>query len=183
MKIKLGSTLAYKDPQASSLYGIGVVMGVTDSEYTILWSLRGSKRYRRSILDKNLEDVFQKGQDRDDLPKERMLQLGATKSPVAFNENYDREKVKSLCEALKKSKAQNAKKVADSLAVDMLTGKLTLRPAIKTTLRQLAALCNTQKSGDAADVAQQISREFFFGYIIQDSDFKQLEADKSLTSS
>jgi len=174
MKIRTGNTLAYKDPQTSIRYGVGVVMSVTDSEYTILWSLRGTRRYRRSILDHRLDDIFQRERDRDDLPKEKMLQLGAPKSPVSFNENYDRERVKSLCENLKKTRAESAKKVADALVAEMLSDKVAMRAATKTALRQLAELCNSQKPGDTSDLARQISRELFFGYILQDTDFKPL---------
>lgn len=173
MKIKTGNALAYKDPELSVLYGVGVVMAVTDSEYTILWARRGSRRYRRSILDQKLSDVFQREDSGADSPKERHLQLGASKDGIPFNENFDRIKVKLLCESLQESRAQSARSVADGLAGEMFTNKLALRAATKAVLLQLAELCSNQKAVDASNAARQISKELFFGYVIQKTDFSQ----------
>jgi hypothetical protein len=40
----------------------------------------------------------------------------------------------------------------------------------------LAELCNARNS--ASEEARNISRELFFGYVLQKSDFKELEAGK-----
>src|SRR5215208_4702078 len=116
MKMKTDDVLTYKDSQDSIRYGTGVVTSITPDEYIILWSGRGLIKYRRSILDGKLDHIFQQVDKRAGLPKERHLQLGAAKVRVAFNENYDRAKLASLCEKLKLSGARNGKDVADGLA-------------------------------------------------------------------
>lgn len=172
MKMKMGDVLAYKDSRISMRYGTGVVNSITSDEYIILWSGRGLTRYKRSILDEKLEQIFQRVDKQSSLPKERHLQLGASKTGVAFNENYDRAKVESLCEKLKLSGARKAKDVADGLSAELFTKKLTLRGAAKSVLLQLAELCNAR--GSACDEARGISRELFFGYVLQKSDFNEL---------
>jgi hypothetical protein len=142
-------------------------------EYTILWAQRGSKKYKRSILDEKLADIFQREERESDLPKERQLQLRSSKDGVSFNENYDRAKVKLLCEDLEKSENRNAKTVAKGLNGQLFTKKLTLRTATKTVLLQLARLCRAHNG--SADAARQISQELFFGYILQESDFDKPE--------
>lgn len=176
MKIKTGDVLAYKDSQSSARYGTGVVTSITIEEYTILWSGRGVTKYKRSILDEKLEQVFQRGELETTLPKERHLNLGASKAGVAFNENYDRAKVELLCEQLKESGARRAKEVAEGLAVELFTKKLALRGAAKGILLQLAELCSTRSS--ASDGAQNISKELFFGYVLRQSDFAIVESKK-----
>ena len=176
MKIKMGDVLIYKDAQLSTRYGTGVVSSITNEEYTILWSGRGSTRYKRSILEEKLEKIFQRVDKQAGLPKERHLHLGTSKAGVPFNENYDRAKVELLCEQLKMSGARKAKDVADGLAAELFTKKLALRGAAKTVLLQLAELCNTRSS--ASDEAQNISRELFFGYVLQKSDFAVVDAEK-----
>ena len=171
MKIKVDDTIAYKDSQMSTVHGVGIVVSVTDTEYTILWARRGSKRYKRSILDQKLADVFQREGERADLPRAKRLRLGTTTNPLSFNENYDRQKVGVLCEALKTSGAQSALNVVDGLADILQTKKAGRRAAAKSVLWNLAELCNREKSNDAADTARQISQELFFGYVIQESDF------------
>lgn len=173
MRIKIGDTLAYKDDDASMLHGPGIVMVITDTEYTILWARRGSKKYRRSILDQKLADVFRRESDLTDLPKEKRLLLGASKSGVSFNENYDRAKVTLLCEALRDSGERNAEQVADGLAGEIFKGRIAVRAATKDVLWRLAEMCGAQKTGGARATAQKISQELFFGYVIQKSDFKQ----------
>ena len=172
MKMKMGDVLAYKDSQISMRYGTGVVNSITSDEYIILWSGRGLTRYKRSILDEKLDQVFQWVDKKASLPKERHLQLGASKAGVPFNENYDRAKVELLCEKLKTSGARKAKDVAEGLAAELFTKKLTLRGAAKSVLLQLAELCNARSA--AADEACGISKELFFGYVLQKSDFKEL---------
>jgi hypothetical protein len=172
MKMKMGDVLAYKDSQISMRYGTGVVNSITSDEYIILWSGRGLTRYKRSILDEKLEQIFQRVDKQASLPKERHLQLGASKAGVAFNENYDRAKVELLCEKLKLSGARKAKDVADGLSAELFTKKLTLRGAAKSVLLQLAELCHAR--GSACDEARGISRELFFGYVLQKSDFNEL---------
>ena len=174
MKIKVGHAITYRDPETSVLYGSGLVTSITESEYTILWAGRGSKRYRRAILDEKLDVVFQRDEKRVDAAKEKQLQLGASKEGISFNEDYDRAKVKELCESLLNSKTPSAKSVADGLAGSLFTRKLALRAPVKTVLLQLAELCGNRKSNDAADAARQISQELFFGYVIQKSDFSEL---------
>ena len=111
MKMKTDDVLVYKDSQYSIRYGTGVVTAVTPDEYTILWSGRGLTKYKRSILDGKLEQIFQQVDKRAGLPKERHLQLRASKNGVPFNENYDRAKLALLCEKLKLSGARKAKDV------------------------------------------------------------------------
>jgi len=172
MKIKTGDVLAYKDSQISIRYGTGVVNAITPDEYTILWSGRGTTRYKRSILDEKLEQIFQRVDKEAGLPKERHLQLGASKVGVAFNENYDRAKLELLCENLKSSGARKAKDVADGLMAELFTKKLALRGTAKAVLLQLAELCNARSN--ARDEACSISKELFFGYVLQKSDFVEL---------
>jgi hypothetical protein len=176
MKVKMDDVLIYKDSQNSIRYGTGVVTSITPDEYTILWSGRGLTKYKRSILDGKLEHIFQLADKRAGLPKERHLQLGTAKVRVAFNENYDRAKLALLCENLKLSKAGKAKDVADGLTAELFTKKLVLRGAAKAVLCQLAELCDTQSS-TTCDEARSISRELFFGYVLQKSDFQVLERD------
>jgi len=174
--MKMGDVLAYKDSEAAARYGAGVVTAITNEEYAILWSGRGLTKYRRAILDDKLEQVFQRVDKQAGLPKERHLHLGASKAGVPFNENYDRAKVELLCEQLKASGARKAKDVAEGLAAELFTKKLALRGAAKNVLLQLAELCNAR--GAATDEAQNISRELFFGYVLQKSDFAIAEAEK-----
>ena len=176
MKMKMDDVLVYKDSQITNSYGTGVVTSITTDEYTILWSGRGLTKYKRSILDKNLEHIFQLADKGVSLPKERHLQLGAAKVRVAFNENYDRPRLAFLCEKLKMSKTCKAKDVADGLTAELFTKKLVLRGAAKAVLCQLAELCDTSNSS-RCDEAQNISRELFFGYVLQKSDFHQPERD------
>src|SRR5215210_3141353 len=140
MKMKTDDVLVYKDSQHSIRYGTGVVTAVTPDEYTILWSGRGLTKYKRSILDGKLEQIFQQVDKRAGLPKERHLQLRASKNGVPFNENYDRAKLALLCEKLKLSGARKAKDVADGLTAELFTKKLVLRGAAKAVLNQLAEL-------------------------------------------
>jgi len=177
MKMKMDDVLSYKDPQITMRYGTGVVTSVTPDEYTILWSGRGLTKYKRSILDEKLEEIFQLDNKRAGLPKRRHLQLGAAKVKVAFNENYDRARLTLLCEKLKLSDAQKAKDVAEGLTAELFTKKLVLRGAAKAVLCQLAELCETRNSS-AYDDAQDISKELFFGYVLQKSDFQEIERDK-----
>ena len=147
---------------------------ITPDEYIILWSGRGLIKYKRSILDGKLDHIFQQVDKRAGLPKERHLQLGAAKVRVAFNGNYDRAKLASLCEKLKLSGARNGKDVADGLAAELFTKKFALRGAAKAILGQLAELCEPLVS----DEAQNISRELFFGYVLQKTDFHEVERDQ-----
>ncbi|MCI0487360.1 MAG: hypothetical protein L0229_12265 [Blastocatellia bacterium] len=173
MKIKIDDALIYRDSQISLRYGTGIVTSISPDEYTIHWPGRGLTRYRRSVLDKNFERVFERVDKRAGFPKERLLNLGASKTGLRFNENYDREKVESLCEKLRMSTERKAKEVAAGLTAGLLTKKFALRGAAKTALWQLAELCSM--SGCAAcDDAQDISRELFFGYVLQKSDFKKI---------
>src|SRR5260370_966787 len=173
MKIKVDDTVAHKDSQMCAVHGVGIVVSVTDAEYTILWARRGSKRYKRSILDGKLADIFQREGERTDLPREKRLKLGTSTNPVSFNENYDREKVGLLCETLKTSRARNAKQVVDGLADTLATKKVAQRAAAKSILWHLAELCSKEKLTDATDTARLISQELFFGYVIQATDFDQ----------
>ena len=173
MKMKMGDVLNYKDSQVSILYGNGVVTSITPDEYTILWSGRGLTRYKRSILDGKMEQIFQQVDKSVVLPKERHLNLGAPKSRVAFNENFDRSRVELLCERLKLSGIHKAKDVADGLATELFTKKIPLRGATKSVLLQLAELCGARKSASCEE-ARSISRELFFGYVLQKSDFNAL---------
>lgn len=177
MKMKMGDVLNYRDSQVSILYGNGIVTAITHDEYTILWSGRGLTKYKRSILDKKLELIFQLADKGASLPKERHLQLGASKVRVAFNENYDRPRLALLCEKLKMSKARKAKDLAEGLTAELFTKKLVLRGAAKAMLCQLAELCDTSDS-TRCDEARNISRELFFGYVLQKSDFHQPERDE-----
>jgi hypothetical protein len=177
MQMKIDDVLIYKDSQNSTRYGTGTVTSITPHEYTILWSGRGSTKYKRSILDGKLEQIFQRVDKRSSLPKERHLQLGASKVKVAFNENYDRAKLSLLCEKLKLCGTSKGEDVANGLAVELLTKKFALRGAAKAVLCQLAELCNSSDSA-ACDEAQNISRELFFGYVLQKSDFQEIERDK-----
>jgi hypothetical protein len=175
MKIKMNDVLTFKDSQNSARYGTGVVNSVTPEDYTILWSGRGLTKYRRSIIDGKLAELFQLVDIQADLPKERHLKL-ATKVSVSFNENYDREKVAALCAKLKLSGAYNAKDVADAVVTKLLKKKFTMREQTRLMLCQLAQLCDNQSA--ASDDAQHISKELFFGYVLRESDFKEIEADK-----
>jgi hypothetical protein len=169
MKMKTGDVFSYRDPQISCRYGTGVVMTITPDEYVILWSARGLTRYRRSILDEKLEKVLQRVEKNRGLPKERHLQLGGPKGGVAFNENYDRERVGLLCEKLKAFGTRKAKDVADGLATELFTKKHNLQQAARAVLLQLAELCAARSSG--RDEARDISRELCFGYVLRKSDF------------
>jgi hypothetical protein len=172
MKMKVGDVINYKDSQVSVFYGNGVVTSITSDEYTILWSGRGLTRYKRSILDVKVEEVFQRIDKSVGLPKERRLNLGAPKSRVAFNENYDRARVEMLCSRLKLSGARKAKDVADGLTTELFKKKIALRGATKAVLLQLAELCVARKSASCEE-ARSISRELFFGYVLQKSDFNE----------
>src|ERR1041385_6486302 len=143
MKMKMDDVLIYKDSKDSMRYGMGVVTSITPDEYTVLWSGRGLTKYKRSILDGKLEEIFQHVEKRTGLPKERRLQLGAAKVRVAFNDNYDRAKLALLCEKLKLSDERKAKDVADGLAAELFTKKLALRGQAKAVLCQLAELCDS----------------------------------------
>jgi hypothetical protein len=98
MAMKMDDVLIYKDSINHVGYGTGVVTSITPDEYTILWSGRGLTRYKRSILDGKVDQIFQRVDKVAGLPKERHLQLRASKSKVGvpFNENYDREKLALL---------------------------------------------------------------------------------------
>jgi hypothetical protein len=173
MKIKVDDNIAHKDSEQLAMHGIGIVVGVTDTEYTILWARRGSKRYKRSILDQKLAEIFQREGERADLPREKRLRLGTSTNPVSFNENYDQEKVKLLCEMLKTSRARSAKHVVDGLADTLVTKKVAQKAAAKSLFWHLAELCSREKLTDATDAARQISQELFFGYVIRETDFDQ----------
>jgi len=58
--------------------------------------------------------------------------------------------------------------VADGLKAELFTKKLALRGAAKAVLLQLAELCSPPV---VCDEARNISRELFFGYVLQKSDF------------
>jgi hypothetical protein len=175
--MKMDDILIYKDAEDSIRYGTGVVTSITPNEYAILWSGRGLTRYKRSILDGKLEQIFQRVDKRAGLPKERYLQLGAAKIKVAFNENYDRAKLALLCEKLKSSGARKGEDVADGLAAELFTKKFALRGAAKAVLSQLAELCDTGAS-PVCEEAQDISRELFFGYVLRKTDFHEPEREK-----
>ena len=172
MLMKTDDVLIYKDSQVSMRYGTGVVTSVTTDEYTILWSRRGLTKYRRSILDGKLEEVFQRVDERSGLPKEKHLQLRASKSKagIPFNENYDRAKLTLLCEKLKSSGDRKAKDVADGLAAGLFSKKIALGGAVKAVLGKLAELCDARQPSPRNE-ARDISRELFFGYVLQKSDF------------
>ena len=177
MKVKTDDVLVYKDAKIATRYGTGIVTSVTADEYTILWSGRGPTKYKRAILDGQLEQTFQQVDNRADSPKERQLQLGTAKVRVAFNENYDRAKLALLCEKLKQSEARHAKTVAEGLAAELFTKKFALRGQAKAVLCQLAELCDTGRAA-ACDEAQEISRELFFGYVLKKTDYEGLERDR-----
>ena len=177
MQMKIDDTLMYKDSQMSIRYGTGVVTSVTPDEYIILWSGRGLTRYKRSILDGKLEQIFQRADKRAGLPKERHIQLGTSKVKVAFNENYNRAELASLSEKLKASGVRKAMDVADGITAELLSKKLVLRDAAKALLYQVAELCNSRNS-EVSDAARNISRELFFGYVLQKSDFHDPEPRK-----
>jgi hypothetical protein len=174
MTMKTDDVLVYKDSQMASRYGTGIVTSVTAADYTILWSGRGLTKYKRAILDGRLEQTFQQVDNRAGFPKERQLQLGRAKVKVVFNENYDRAKLALLCEKLKLAEARRAKEVAEGLAAQLFTKKLAIRGATKAILCELAELCDTGKSA-ACHEARNISRELFFGYVLQKSDFQELD--------
>jgi hypothetical protein len=176
MKMKIDDALTYKDSQNSTRYGVGVVTAITPDEYTILWSGRGLTKYRRAILDNISEELFQRVDRQARLPKERHLQLDASKEAVSFNENYDRARVQLLCEKLKMSGARKVKDVADGLTGQLVTKRFVLRGATRAVLLQLAKLCNTRGAADCEE-ARNISRELFFGYVLQTSDFTESELD------
>lgn len=177
MKMKIDDVLIYKDSQNSKRYGTGVVTSVTHEEYTILWSGRGLTKYKRSFIDGKIAQIFQLLDDREGLPKERYLKLGPAQVRVSFNENYDRAKITALCEKLKLSGARQAKDVADGLAAELFTKKFSLRGKSKAVLSKLAELCDS-RSLATRDEAQHISKELFFGYVLQTSDFQELAVDK-----
>ena len=91
MKMKMDDVLVYKDSQLAVRYGTGVVTGVTPAEYTILWSGRGLTKYRRSILDRRLEQTFQQVETQEGLPKERRLQLGTANVRVVMTSGLNVE--------------------------------------------------------------------------------------------
>jgi len=175
MKIKTGDVLIYKEPETAARYGTGVVVSITSEEYEILWSGRGATRYKRAILDAKVDQIMSRVESETSLPKERRLRLGVSKTGIPFNEHYDRARVELLCEQLKSSGASKAKDVAEGLAIELFTKKLALKGAAKKVLLQLAELCNARSSA-AYDQARDISRELFFGYILQKSDFVAIEA-------
>ena len=176
MKLKVGDVLVYNDAEVSARYGTGVVMTITSDEYVVLWSARGSTRYRRAILDDKLDTIFQRMDKKADVPKERHLHLGTSKAGVSFNENYDRAKLELLCEKLKESGARKAEEVAEGLMAELFTKKLALRGGARTVLLHLAELCGP-RSG-ASKEARSISKELFFGYVLQKSDFAELTPAK-----
>jgi len=176
MKMKTGDVLVYKDSETSARYGTGIVTSITTDEYLILWSGRGLTKYRRSILDDKLDEIFQRGEKETGLPKERHLRLGTSKVGVPFNENYDRAKVELFCERLKTSGVRNAKDIAEGLAAEQFTKKLALRGEAKNVLLQLAELCSARSS--VSNDAQNISKELFFGYVLRKSDFATAAAEK-----
>lgn len=171
--MRMGDVLNYKDSRVSILYGNGVVTAITSDEYTILWSGRGLTRYKRSILDDKADQVFQLVDKSAGHPKERRLNLGAPKIRVAFNENFDRARVELLCGRLRLSGEGKANDLADGLAKELFTKKVSLREATRTVLLLLAELCGARKFA-ACEEARSISRELFFGYVLQKSDFNKL---------
>lgn len=179
MQVKMDDVLIYRDSQVSAQYGTGVVTSVTADEYVILWSGRGLTRYRRSILDGKVQQTFQRLDKESVLPKERRLQLHASKSKagVPFNENYDRAKLAQLCESLKQTGEPEAIGVAEGLRAELFTKKLVLRGAAKAILSRLAGLCET-RSGAACEAARNISTELFFGYVLQKSDFHDPQRER-----
>jgi hypothetical protein len=178
MAMKMDDVLIYKDSKNHIGYGTGVVTSITPDEYTILWSGRGSTKYKRSILDGKLDQVFQRLDKAAGLPKERHLQLRASKSKagIPFNVNYDREKLALLCDKLRASGERKATEVADGLKAELFTKKLVLRGAAKTILCQLAELCDARSA--SSEKARDISKELFFGYVLSKSDFYEPERGK-----
>jgi hypothetical protein len=176
MKMKMDDVLIYKDLQNSQRYGKGVVTAVTHEEYTILWAGRGLTKYKRSFIDGKIAQIFQLVDDQEGLPKERRLKLGPSQMNISFNENYDRAKILALCQQLTLSGAQSAKAVADALATDLFTRKFAVRGKAKAVLCKLAELCDSQ-SPEACDEARHISKELFFGYVLQKADFQELVAE------
>lgn len=176
MKMKTGDVLVYKDSETAARYGTGIVTSITTDEYLILWSRRGLAKYRRSILDDKLDEIFQRGEKEAGLPKERHMRLGTSKVGVPFNENYDRAKVELLCEQLKTSGERTAKDIAEGLRAELFTKKLALRGATRNVLLQLAELCSARSP--VSNDAQNISKELFFGYVLRTSDFAAAAAEK-----
>lgn len=168
MKIEVGRTITYNDSDAAARYGIGVVMSVTDIEYVILWARRGPTKYRRSIVDQKLWEVFSQQIQPEAAPRERNLHLGQSKRVIVLNENYDRERMASLCARLEESPFPGAKELAAGLNAEFLARKFTLRPASKKILKGLADFCTP---GAASEEACEISKELFFGHVIQKADF------------
>jgi hypothetical protein len=177
MKMKVNDVLVYKDAQQALRHGMGVVTGVTYEEYTILWSGRGVTKYRRSILDAKWAQLFRLLDVEGGLPRARHMKLGASESGVSFNENYDRAKVAALCEKLRASGLERAEEVADGLAEKLFTKRFTLSGRAKVMLGQLAELCAGRGSA-ANEEAREISKELFFGYVLQGSDFQVLKPGK-----
>src|SRR5215467_5150769 len=103
MKIEVGRTITYNDNDTAARYGTGVVVAVTDSEYTILWARRGPTKYRRSIVDQKLWETFRQEAQTENAPKERHVHLGPSKRVVVLNENYNRDRLAELCGRLKES--------------------------------------------------------------------------------
>jgi hypothetical protein len=123
-------------------------------------------KYKRSILDVRFDQVFQQVDSTAGTPpKERLLNINESNRRVAFNENHDRQKVAALCEKLMKSRARNAKEVANGLIAELLKKKSGLRQTAKPVLLGLAELCSNRSS--ASEEARQISKELFFDYILQ----------------
>ena len=167
MKIEVGKTITHNDSDAAGRYGPGIVTSVTDIEYTILWARRGPTKYRRSILDQKLAEVFKQENEAEGAPKERHIHLGASKQFVVLNENYDRARLAALCARLEEADVSGAKEVAQGLTSEFTDRKFTLRPASKKALKGLADLC----ASHTAEEARQISKELFFGHVIKKADF------------
>ena len=81
--------------------------------------------------------------------------------------------VKFLCEKMKLPGEGKPKDIADGVTAEFLARKLPLRGAAKAVLLQLAELCSARSS--AHNAARGISRELFFGYVLQKADFYELE--------
>ena len=170
MKIEVGRTITHNDSDTAARYGVGVVMSVTEAEYTILWARRGPTKYRRSIVDQKLSEVFRPEAQPDSAPKERHVHLGPSKIVVVLNENYNRERLSALCAMLEASDVSGAREVAEGLTAEFTARKFTLRPASKKVLKRLADLCAPTANG-GPDEAREISKELFFGHVIQKTDF------------
>ena len=170
MKIEVGRTITHNDSDAAARYGTGIVMSVSDIEYVILWAKRGPTKYRRSVLDQQLAEVFRQDSPSEAAPKERHMHLGPSKQVVVFNENYDRARIASLCASLGESTVSGAKETAEALTAEFTARKFTLRPASKKVLKRLADLCVPTAAG-GPDEAREISKELFFGHVIQKTDF------------